>query len=89
MLDAKRLLIDAVCVAVLAVLMIWGANSIAAVPIVLPPSVTGERGAAATTPDCNTPAPQPPKETTVAGGLPGLNLADCGDKEKNDAAKKN
>ncbi len=89
MLDAKRLLIDAVCVTVLALLMIWGANAIADVPITLPPAAPGEHGAASATPDCNNPAPQPPKETTVAGGLPGLNLADCGDREKNDAAKKN
>jgi hypothetical protein len=89
MLDAKRLVIDAVCVLVLAFLMIWAANAIAAVPIVLPPSTAGGHGAAPASPDCNTPTPQSPKETTVAGGLPGLNLADCGDKEKTDAAKKN
>ena len=78
MLDAKRLLMDAVCVVVLAGLMFWGAQAIAAVPLTLPPA-----GAAA---DCNTPPAAPPKEVTVAGGLPGLNLADCGDKgEKKDA----
>jgi len=70
MLDAKRLLIDAVCVTVLAFLMIWGANAIAEVPLTLP--------APANAADCNTPAPAQ-KPTTTAGGLPGLNLAECGD----------
>ena len=74
MLDAKRLLIDAICVAVLGLLMAWGATAIAAVPATLPPP-------AATAADCDKPA-APPKQTTVAGGLPGLSLADCGDKEK-------
>jgi hypothetical protein len=74
MFDAKRLLIDAVCVAVLAGFMTWGAEAIANVPLTLPATIAG---AAA---DCEKPA-VPPKETTVAGGLPGLNLADCGDKE--------
>jgi hypothetical protein len=73
MLDAKRLLVDAVCVAVLAVLMIWGAEAIAAVPIVLPPAASGAAAA-----DCDKPS-APPQQTTVAGGLPGLGLADCGD----------
>jgi hypothetical protein len=79
MLDAKRLLMDALCVAVLAVLMAWGAESIAAVPLTLPPATAAS--------DCNTPPAAPPKEVTVAGGLPGLNLADCGDKEKADKEK--
>ena len=70
MLDAKRLLIDAVCVAALAVVMFWGAESIAAVPLTLPLAAA----------DCDKPAAEPPKQVTVAGGLPGLNLADCGDK---------
>jgi len=71
MFDAKRLLIDAACVAVLAFLMIWGGEALAAVPLTLPPLATAA--------DCDKPAP-PPKPTTVAGGLPGLSLADCGDK---------
>jgi hypothetical protein len=71
MLDAKRLLIDATCVAVLALLMVWGAKAIASVPDTLPMAAA----------DCDKPA-APPTQTTVAGGLPGLNLADCGDKEK-------
>jgi hypothetical protein len=80
MFDAKRVLIDAVCVAALTVLMFWGAEAIAAVPLTLPPAT----GAAAA--DCDKPAAEPPKQVTVAGGLPGLNLADCGDKgEKKDA----
>jgi hypothetical protein len=79
MLDAKRLLLDALCVAVLAMLMVWGAEAIAAVPLTLPPASAAS--------DCNKPPTAPPKEVTVAGGLPGLNLADCGDKEKADAAK--
>ena len=79
MLDAKRVLIDAVCVAVLGFLMFWGAEAIAAMPTALPGA-----GAAA---DCNKPPAAPPKETTVAGGLPGLSLTDCSDKEKVDGAK--
>jgi hypothetical protein len=71
MLDAKRLLLDAVCVAVLTGLMIWGAIGIASVPETLP----------ATAADCEKPA-APPRQVTTASGLPGLNLADCGDKEK-------
>jgi hypothetical protein len=71
MLDAKRLLIDAVCVAVLALLLAWGAQGIASVPETLPMAAA----------DCDKPA-GPPKQTTVAGGLPGLSLADCGDKDK-------
>jgi hypothetical protein len=78
MLDAKRLLIDAVCVAVLAILLIWGAEAIASVPITLPATIAGAHGAAGATPDCDKPAAKP-KETTVAGGLPALNLAECGD----------
>jgi hypothetical protein len=74
MLDAKRLLIDAVCVAVLAALMVWGAGAIAAVPLTLPPSHENVLE------DCQKPVSEPPKQVTVAGGLPGLNLADCGDK---------
>jgi hypothetical protein len=77
MYDAKRLLIDAACVAVLAFLLIWGAKAIAAVPETLP----------ALAADCEKPA-GPPKQTTVAGGLPGLNLADCGDKEKAGSGEK-
>jgi hypothetical protein len=72
MFDARRLITDAVCVAALAFLMIWGAEAIAAVPITLPPTLA----------DCQKPV-EPLKQTTVAGGLPGLNLADCGDKDKN------
>jgi hypothetical protein len=75
MLDARRLVIDAICVTVLALLMAWGATAIASVPETLPPP------AAAAAADCDKPA-APPKQTTVAGGLPGLSLADCGDKEK-------
>jgi hypothetical protein len=71
MLDARRLVIDAICVAVLALLMVWGAKAIASVPETLPMAAA----------DCDKPA-GPPKQTTVAGGLPGLNLADCGDKDK-------
>lgn len=77
MFDAKRLVLDAVCVAVLAFLMIWGAEAIAAVPITLP---------SAGLVDCQKPV-EPPKQVTLAGGLPGLNLADCGDKEKGGAEK--
>jgi hypothetical protein len=75
MLDARRLLFDTVCVAVLAILMIWGAEAIASVPIALPATTAAGASAA----DCNTPAK--PKEGTVAGGLPPstLNLAECGD----------
>lgn len=80
MYDAKRLLMDAVCVAVLAALMIWGAEAIAAVPIQLPPS------AANSLEDCQKPVTEPPKQVVTAGGLPGLNLADCGDKEKGEKA---
>jgi hypothetical protein len=83
MLDAKRLLIDAICVAVLAGAMVWGATAIAAVPATLPGSPAAAAGAAA---DCDKPA-APPVQTTVAGGLPGLSLADCGDKEKAGADK--
>jgi hypothetical protein len=68
MLDAKRLLLDAICVIVLVALMIWGATAIATVPETLPPTIA----------DCDKPS-APPKEVTTAGGLPGLNLADCGD----------
>jgi hypothetical protein len=71
MFDARRLVIDAICVAVLALLMVWGAKAIASVPETLPMAAA----------DCDKPT-GPPKQTTVAGGLPGLNLADCGDKEK-------
>jgi len=71
MLDARRLVIDAICVAALALLMAWGAKAIASVPETLPMAAA----------DCDKPT-GPPKQTTVAGGLPGLNLADCGDKEK-------
>ena len=74
MMNAQRLLMDAVCVVVLAALMFWGAGAIAAVPLTLPPATAAA--------DCNTPPAAPPKEVTVAGGLPGLNLADCGDKDK-------
>jgi hypothetical protein len=70
MLDAKRLLIDAVCVAVLAALMVWGAEAIAAVPLTLPKTLA----------ECDKPVSEPPRQVTVTGGLPGLNLADCGDK---------
>jgi hypothetical protein len=80
MLDAKRLLIDAICVAVLGLLMAWGATAIVAVPVTLPPPA-GAAPPAATAADCDKPA-APPKQTTVAGGLPGLSLVDCGDKEK-------
>jgi hypothetical protein len=76
MYDAKRVLMDAVCVAVLAGLLFWGGTAIAAVPTTLP-------GMAA---DCDKPA-APPRQVTVAGGLPGLNLADCADKEKNGEKK--
>jgi hypothetical protein len=76
MFDARRLVLDAVCVAALAFLMIWGAEAIAGVPIHLSPALA----------DCQKPA-EPPKQVTVAGGLPGLNLADCGDKEKGAAAE--
>lgn len=78
MLDAKRLLIDAVCVAVLAGAMLWGATAIAAMPLTLP-------AASAAAADCDKPSAEPPKQVTVAGGLPGLNLADCGDNEKKPA----
>lgn len=73
MLDAKRLVIDAICVAVLGLLMAWGAQAIADVPPNLP---------SAGLTDCQKPVTEPPKQTTVAGGLPGLSLADCGDKDK-------
>jgi len=72
MFDARRLILDAVCVAALAFLMIWGAEAIAAVPLTLSEGLA----------DCQKPVTEPPKQVTAAGGLPGLNLADCGDKEK-------
>jgi hypothetical protein len=75
MFDARRIALDAVCVVALAFLMIWGAEAIAAVPVALPPAMA----------DCEKPA-APPKQTTLASGLPGLSLADCGDKEKGAAA---
>ncbi len=73
MLDAKRLVIDAICVAVLGLLMAWGAKGIASVPETLPPAALA---------DCQKPVAAAPQQTTVAGGLPGLDLANCGDKEK-------
>jgi hypothetical protein len=71
MYDATRVLMDAICVAVLAILLFWGARAIASVPLTLP----------ATSADCEKPA-APPTQVTTASGLPGLNLADCGEKEK-------
>jgi len=75
MFDARRLMFDTVCVVVLAALLVWGAEAIAGVPITLP---SQDPRAAAAGVDCNKP-PDKPKETVTAGGLPGLNLAECGD----------
>jgi hypothetical protein len=74
MFDARRLMFDTVCVAVLALLMVWGAEAIAAVPIALPAPAPG--GVAGAGSDCYT---AKPKEA-VAGAPPStLNLAECGD----------
>ncbi len=64
MFDARRLLFDTVCVAVLAGLMIWGAEAIARVPIALPGN-------------CTTPAR--PKVAEAGAPPSTLNLAECGD----------